>query len=104
MKGIAGPHADRMLPNLDAVLPIRESTVAAGPAAGTRVIDIPAWDGIAIRVLPDRGFDLGQAWYRGVPLAWVSTAGETGPLRDLRGMAWSGASAVGCSSPAGCGM
>jgi hypothetical protein len=76
------------LANADAVLWVRESIVDAGPSAGNRAIDVRTWEGIGCRILPDRGLDLGQAWYRGVPLAWVSEAGETGPLEHLEDLAW----------------
>jgi len=55
------------------------SVVADGPAAGSRAIDIRVWGGIDVRVLPDRGLDIGAAWFRGTPLAWISQAGEQGP-------------------------
>jgi hypothetical protein len=76
------------LPNVDAVLWVRESIIASGSAAGTRAIDVAAWDGIACRIYPDRGLDVGQAWYGGIPLAWVSRVGESPPLSTLEGMAW----------------
>jgi hypothetical protein len=76
------------LPNADAVLWATESTIASGPAAGTRAIDVQVWNGIGCRIYPDRGLDIGQAWYRSVPLAWISRIGEAPPLADLEGMAW----------------
>ncbi|MBT8202199.1 MAG: aldose 1-epimerase family protein [Acidimicrobiia bacterium] len=91
MTEIARAVAEGRLANLDAVLPIREEIVASGPAKGNRVIDVAAWGGLHLRILPDRGLDLGQAWFAGAPLAWVSTAGETAPLDELSGMNWSSA-------------
>jgi hypothetical protein len=44
--------------------------------------------GLDIRILPDRGFDIGAAWFRGVPLAWSSAVGETAPLAQPRGLDW----------------
>lgn len=76
---------DGRLANVDAVLQVREGTVAP---SGMRAIDIIPMGGIAIRVLPDRGLDLGQAWFRGVPLAWVSQVGEVEPITNLVDMAW----------------
>ncbi len=48
------------------------------------------WGGIDLRLLPDRGLDIGAAWFRGTPLAWISQAGEQGPPRaeDLVDRAW----------------
>jgi Domain of unknown function (DUF4432) len=64
------------------------STVADGPARGCRAVDLRVAGGIDARLLPDRGFDVGQAWFRGVPLAWISPVGESAPLSDLTGEAW----------------
>jgi hypothetical protein len=89
------------LPNVDAVLWVRESTIAAGPAAGTRAIDIRPWGGIGCRIYPDRGLDIGQAWLAGVPLAWVSRVGEAAPLAELDGMAWGDAFSGGLLTTCG---
>ena len=61
---------------LDAVC----SATASRTEGGWRALDLRAWDGIDARLLPDRGLDCFGAWYRGVPLAWVSAVGERGPL------------------------
>jgi hypothetical protein len=77
------------LANPDAVLEARSSRVDGGKADGMRALDIRCWDGIDVRILPDRGFDIGQAWFAGIPLAWVSKVGESAPLDHLDGMDWS---------------
>jgi hypothetical protein len=77
-----------MIANLDQLANATHSTVLDGPAAGCRALDLRVAGGIDLRVLPDRGFDIGQAWFRGVPLAWVSAVGEAPPLPSPRGMAW----------------
>ena len=66
------------------------SVVSEGPAAGSRAVDVRVWNGIDLRLLPDRGLDLGAAWFRGTPLAWISPGGEQGPPRpeDLVDGAW----------------
>jgi hypothetical protein len=64
------------------------SVVSGGPAAGCRALDLRAWDGIDVRLLPDRGFDAGAAWYRGVPLAWISPVGEHAPIDNPRELDW----------------
>ena len=66
------------------------ATVAEGPAAGCRAIDVRVWGGIDVRLLPDRGLDVGAAWFRGVPLAWISPLGERPPLpvEELEGERW----------------
>ena len=92
---------DGRIPNLDAVLQVRESTVASGPAESTRAIDLKPFKGIGIRILPDRGFDIGPAWFGDVPLAWVSSAGETAPLKDPRDMDWNDAFGGGLMTTCG---
>lgn len=78
------------LANVDQLATAVESVVAGGAAAGARAVDVRVWDGIDLRLLPDRGLDIGAAWFHGTPLAWVSQAGEQGPPRpeDLVGNAW----------------
>ena len=73
--------SDRMIPaaklaNADQVATAVISTVADGAAAGSRAVDVRVWDGIDLRLLPDRGLDVGAAWFRGIPLAWISPAGR----------------------------
>jgi Domain of unknown function (DUF4432) len=75
--------------NLDQLASVVESVVADGPAAGCRAIDLRVWDGIDLRLLPDRGLDAGAAWYAGVPLAWISPTGETAPIAVPRDQDWS---------------
>lgn len=74
--------------NLDQLAGAVESVVCAGPAAGCRAIDLRAWGGVDVRVLPDRGLDLGTASFAGLPLAWVSPVGECAPLDAPRDLDW----------------
>jgi hypothetical protein len=74
--------------NLDQLAGATFSTVAQGSAQGCRALDLRVAGGIDVRVLPDRGFDIGQAWFRGLPLAWISGVGESAPLTELTGEAW----------------
>ena len=67
------------------------SIVSDGPAAGCRALEIRVSSGLDIRLLPDRGLDIGEAWFRGTPLAWISAVGETGPLPQPRGTDWNDA-------------
>ena len=86
MSDIANALESGALPNLDAVVHARASETSHG-----RAIDIRPLGGIDLRLLPDRGLDIGSAWFAGEPLAWVSAVGETGPLLALEDMAWSAA-------------
>ena len=78
------------LANADQVATAVMSTVADGAAAGLRAVDIRVWDGIDLRLLPDRGLDIGAAWFRGIPIAWISPVGEQPPPvpERLVGDAW----------------
>jgi hypothetical protein len=81
---------DAALGSPEQVASATSSVVADGPAAGCRAIDLRVLGGIDVRVLPDRGLDLGAAWYRGVPLAWISSLGERPALApsELAGEGW----------------
>jgi hypothetical protein len=74
--------------NLDQVATAVPSVVADGPAAGCRALDLRAWNGIDVRLLPDRALDAGAAWFRGVPLAWISPVGEHAPIDNPRELDW----------------
>ena len=78
------------LANVDQLATAVESVVAGGAAAGARAVDVRVWDGIDLRLRPDRGLDIGAAWFRGTPLAWISPPGEQGPTspEGLVGNAW----------------
>ena len=75
----------------DQLAAVHRSVVADGPAAGCRAIDVRVLGGIDVRILPDRGCDIGAAWFRGIPLAWISAVGERGPLDSPVGTDWIGA-------------
>jgi hypothetical protein len=75
---------------------IFESVVSNGPAAGCRAIDVRVLDGIDVRVLPDRGCDIGAAWTRGIPLGWTSAVGETAPRPGDWDGAWGGGLLTTC--------
>jgi hypothetical protein len=78
------------LANADQLATAVESVVSSGAAAGSRALDLRAWNGIDVRLLPDRGLDVGAAWFRGTPLAWISPQGEQGRIRpeELVESAW----------------
>jgi Domain of unknown function (DUF4432) len=79
-----------------------QSVVTDGPAAGCRAVDLRVWNGVDLRLLPDRGLDCGAAWFRGAPLAWTSPVGEGPPLDHPRGDDW--ATRFGGGLVATCGL
>lgn len=52
----------------DALAEVREASIAGGG----RVLQVRLAGGLAFDVLPDRGLDLGAAWWGSTPLAWRS--------------------------------
>lgn len=78
----------RWVVNADALASATASTVVGGAAHGCRALDLRVARGIDVRILPDRGFDIGAAWYDGVPLAWISVVGEVRPLDMPREAQW----------------
>lgn len=72
-----------------AVADVRERTDASGGGVG-RVLDVRVMGGIDLEVWPDRGLDIGPAWYRGTPLSWTSPVGRGTPLDVSRGTDWLG--------------
>jgi hypothetical protein len=87
------------LANVDAIAPVVQSRTEQG----WRATDVRVWGGIDVRLLPDRALDCFGAWYRGVPLHWVSALGESGPIPGrLRDDEW--AWAFGGGLVATCGL
>lgn len=90
------------IPNLDAVASMVSSMVMGGAAHGCRAIDIRVDRGIDLRLLPDRGLDIGAAWYAGIPLAWISAIGEAAPITAPKDQDWG--TAFGGGLVATCGL
>ncbi len=67
---------------------VRSSQVTGSDGRVWRAIDIACDQGIALRLLPDRGLDISAAWYRGRPLHWTGWSEEASPVSGLRGHEW----------------
>lgn len=65
---------------------VHDVTYNEGPEKGTRVIWLRNAAGLELAVHPDRGMDIGQMLYRGVPLTWQSMHGCPGPWSFARGL------------------
>ena len=59
-------------------------------------IDVRVYGGIDLRVHPERGFDIGAAWFHGIPLAWIAAAGEGGADAGDWREAWGGGLVTTC--------
>lgn len=60
----------------DQLAAARESVSGLDRGHPQRALDLQVAGGISARLLPDRGLDLGAAWFDGVPLGWLSRVGE----------------------------
>ena len=61
-------------------------------------LDVHVLAGIDVRLYPERGLDVGAAWFRGLPLAWISPVGEGGAEATVWGEAWGGGLVTTCGS------
>jgi len=59
-------------------------------------IDIRVYRGIDLRIHPQRGLDIGAAWFRGLSLVWISPAGEGGTDSTDWTDAWGGGLLTTC--------
>jgi hypothetical protein len=59
-------------------------------------IDVRVVNGLSLRINPQRGLDIGAAWFRGVPIAWVGPAGEGGTNASDWRAAWGGGLVTTC--------
>jgi hypothetical protein len=59
-------------------------------------IDVRVAHGLSLRINPHRGLDIGAAWFRGVPIAWVGPAGEGGTEAADWREAWGGGLVTTC--------
>lgn len=57
----------------------RRVTLDDGQGRGQRVIEVETGGGLSFDILPDRTLDLGQARFRGVPVAWIGPNGYRAP-------------------------
>ncbi|MDD2404414.1 MAG: aldose 1-epimerase family protein [Victivallaceae bacterium] len=80
---------------------IRRSILDDGKGRGMRVWDVNNGSGLSFSVYPDRGMDIGEAWFKGIPLAWLSKNGPTAPQFFENGgsqwlRTWGGGLLTGC--------
>lgn len=63
-------------------------SVEEGSGRGARILTVSPAGGLHARVLVDRGLDLGAVWFAGLPIAWMSAAGEHPPGHADAGEGW----------------
>lgn len=67
----------------------RMSTLEEGNGRGSRIIEVNNGSGLCFTVTPDRGMDIVEASFRGIPLAFRTPCGHVGPDRcEQRDYAW----------------
>ncbi len=66
----------RQVGNIAQIAGIRPYRIQGGAADGVSGIDVYTGSGLRFTVLPGRGMDISHASYKGIPLAWISPAGE----------------------------
>jgi hypothetical protein len=60
-----------------------------GTSRGVRAVDIKSPCGLDFTVLPDRGMDISNLFYRSIPIVWRSATRETSPVYyESRGLEW----------------
>ena len=60
-----------------------------GKASGVKAVDVRAGDGLFFTILLDRGMDIGDAFYKEIPIGWKSKVGVTGPTYfENQGTQW----------------
>ncbi|MBN2641187.1 MAG: DUF4432 family protein [Victivallales bacterium] len=67
----------------------RMSTLAEGDGRGNRIIEVNNGSGLSFTVVPDRGMDIVEASFRGVPLAFRAPSGHVNAGRfEPHGFGW----------------
>ncbi len=80
---------ERYVGDLSQVAGFQPVELDDGPGRGVRAINVWNGSGLEFTVVPDRGMDISQCRYRGVPLAWCSPVGEAHPhAYDPAGLGW----------------
>ena len=58
---------------------MRRYRLEEGRADGMNAVEVRTGGGLDFTVYPSRAMDIGQATFRGVPLAWISQVGPSSP-------------------------
>jgi hypothetical protein len=65
--------------NFDSLNSIRKVEILEGKARGCQAYEISCIGGLRLSILIDRGLDIAEASYKGVPFSYISKNGITGP-------------------------
>ena len=80
---------------------IRRAELEDGKGRGMRILDVNNGSGLSFTVYPDRGMDIGEAYFKGIPVAWITPNGPVAPqFYDAGGLnwlrSWGGGLLTGC--------
>ena len=80
---------------------IRRAELEDGKGRGMRILDVNNGSGLNFTVYPDRGMDIGEASFKGIPVAWITPNGPVAPqFYDAKGLnwlrSWGGGLLTGC--------
>ncbi len=79
----------RYIGDMSQVAGIRPVELTNGNERGVRALEFKTGTGFAFTVLPDRGMDVFDASFNGLPLSWHSPAGAVGPaFYDRHDIGW----------------
>ena len=67
---------------------IRRSVLDDGRGRGMRIIDVGNGSGLNFTVYPDRGMDIGEASYKGMPVAWLTPSCATPESYEPEQFSW----------------
>lgn len=65
----------RATSSMDNLANATQFVFADGPARGMRAIQVMTGSGFDFTILPDRGMDIAQATYKGIPIAYITKGG-----------------------------
>ena len=67
---------------------VKESLGVPGTAAAERLLTARLYGSLEFEVLPGRGFDVGDTWFRGTPVSWFSPVADARALPAPSGSEW----------------
>lgn len=67
------------LADMDQVAYVRSAELTEGDGRGCRIIDVFNGSGLAFTIAPDRGMNIVECSYRGIPVAFRSPSGHVAP-------------------------
>ncbi len=75
--------------NLAQLMGVQKYRVQGGMADNTSVIRVRNGLGLDFTITPDRGLDIFEVYFKGIPLAWISKNGLVGNQHfDPTGLGW----------------